>query len=167
MGVSIIKTMVMVAAAFLLLSCRVAQDASVQSATVVDTTFQASFSFNAVRFQSGMPKEGNTLESSVGDSDALGLLEGNLAVLKADPRIRIEVVGHTDNVECIGEDCIQLSLRRAKLVYAWLVDNGVSPAQIDGPAGKGMSRELHDNATDFGRARNRRVEVNFLSAASD
>ena len=67
------------------------------------------------------------------------------------------VKGHTDSV---GSDAYndKLSLRRAESVAAYLVSQGVDADKVK-TAGLGESQPLADNATDDGRAQNRRVEI--------
>lgn len=67
------------------------------------------------------------------------------------------VVGHTDSV---GSDAYneRLSLRRANAVRNYLVGKGVDAARIR-TEGRGETQPIADNATEEGRARNRRVEV--------
>jgi outer membrane protein OmpA-like peptidoglycan-associated protein len=77
-----------------------------------------------------------------------------------DPSMRVRIVGHTDNT---GTDAINepLSVRRAEAVRDYLAGRGVSPArvQIDG---RGAREPVASNATEAGRAQNRRVEI-YLS----
>ena len=72
----------------------------------------------------------------------------------------IEVVGHTDDV---GDDSynLDLSQQRAEAVGQYLVNAGVDPSKII-MFGAGESSPIASNATDEGRAENRRVEVLVL-----
>ena len=82
----------------------------------------------------------------------------NLAVFMAQyPDTRVEVAGHTDSV---GPDAYnqKLSQRRADAVKQVLVKDGVAPSRITS-VGYGESRPVADNATEAGRAVNRRVEA--------
>jgi outer membrane protein OmpA-like peptidoglycan-associated protein len=67
------------------------------------------------------------------------------------------IVGHTDNV---GSDSYNkdLSERRADAATRFLVSRNVSRNRI-GTLGVGETEPVASNATDSGRARNRRVEV--------
>lgn len=69
----------------------------------------------------------------------------------------IEVAGHTDNVggEAYNK---QLSQRRADSVAQYLETKGVAQARIMTAAG-GEDHPIASNATETGRAQNRRVEV--------
>jgi outer membrane protein OmpA-like peptidoglycan-associated protein len=74
-------------------------------------------------------------------------------------RIRIE--GHTDDVGT-AEFNLDLSARRAQAVLRYLVARGVASSRLE-TAGYGLDRPVASNATEEGRARNRRVEFLILS----
>jgi len=67
------------------------------------------------------------------------------------------VVGHTDSM---GSDAYnqKLSERRAQAVVAYLESKGVAAGRLRA-SGKGESQPVADNATEEGRAKNRRVEL--------
>jgi OmpA-OmpF porin, OOP family len=67
-----------------------------------------------------------------------------------------EVGGHTDDTGT-AELNRELSEARARAVMSWLVARGVEARRLTA-RGYGSSRPIADNATDEGRARNRRVE---------
>lgn len=79
-----------------------------------------------------------------------------------DHTMHVRVVGHTD---ATGSDAINdpLSLERARSVQRYLEDRGVSGSRIEA-VGRGEHEPVADNATEAGRARNRRVEI-FLREA--
>jgi OOP family OmpA-OmpF porin len=74
-----------------------------------------------------------------------------------DPPPKLEVQGHTDNV---GGDAYNqpLSKARARSVVVWLGQHGVASGRLTA-RGHGKTRPASSNATDEGRARNRRVEI--------
>jgi outer membrane protein OmpA-like peptidoglycan-associated protein len=80
-----------------------------------------------------------------------------------DGNVRISVIGHTDNS---GPDTVNdpLSLQRAQAVRDYLAGRGVGAARID-IQGRGEREPVASNATDSGRAQNRRVEV-FLAESA-
>jgi OOP family OmpA-OmpF porin len=86
-------------------------------------------------------------------------------ILKENPAIRIEIVGHTDSD---GDDAsnLDLSKRRAISVKNELVSKfGVEAAKLE-TDGKGESEPLTDNNSAVNKAKNRRVEfINLKSAA--
>jgi outer membrane protein OmpA-like peptidoglycan-associated protein/Tol biopolymer transport system component len=83
-------------------------------------------------------------------------------LLKANPNLKIQINGHTDNV---GEaDYNQkLSEQRAKAVAKYLLQYGTSEAQVVSK-GFGETRPLVSNDDEFGgREINRRTEIEILS----
>jgi outer membrane protein OmpA-like peptidoglycan-associated protein len=81
-------------------------------------------------------------------------------VLKQNPEIRIEIIGHTDNT---GSESYNqpLSERRAKSVYDFLIGQGIAANRLQ-HTGHGLSRPIAPNDSVFGRSQNRRVEIKFL-----
>ncbi|MEX6506674.1 OmpA family protein [Jiella sp. M17.18] len=78
-------------------------------------------------------------------------------VLKEYDRSIVDVYGHTDST---GSDAhnLQLSQERAQSVGAFLASQGVDPRRLN-EQGFGESRPIASNATEAGRAQNRRVEI--------
>ena len=76
--------------------------------------------------------------------------------MKKNPTARFEVQGHTDNQ---GSDTINdpLSQQRAEAVVKALEGLGCDPFNMRA-VGKGSHEPVADNATEAGRAKNRRVE---------
>jgi outer membrane protein OmpA-like peptidoglycan-associated protein len=81
-------------------------------------------------------------------------------LMKANPAMRIEVGGHTDNV---GNDEAnqKLSEHRASAVRDFLLAHGIAPDRVTAK-GYGESRPVASNDTEEGRAQNRRTEVTVL-----
>ena len=78
--------------------------------------------------------------------------------LKSNPDTNIKIVGHTDSTGKVDYNQ-SLSEKRAKSVYDYLsVDQGVEGGRM-AYAGKGVTQPVADNATEVGRAKNRRVEI--------
>ena len=79
-------------------------------------------------------------------------------LLKADPSLKLLVVGHTDSVGGYDPN-IALSDRRAAAVLQELTTrHGIAAARLRG-VGVGMAAPVASNDTDEGRAKNRRVEL--------
>ena len=74
--------------------------------------------------------------------------------------LHTEINGHTDN---IGDDNfnMELSINRASSVKKFLINEGVDP-DILKIIGHGETKPIESNDTDKGRAKNRRVEINFI-----
>jgi len=85
------------------------------------------------------------------------LLDNIAAVLSSHPEIKaVRVEGHTDNAGDPAKNK-DLSDRRAKAVVKYLTDKGIDASRLVGE-GFGQERPIADNATEEGKANNRRVE---------
>lgn len=73
------------------------------------------------------------------------------------PNSRVEVIGHTDNTgsAALNQD---LSQRRAQSVAGILAAAGVAQNRL-AASGRGFTQPVASNATEAGRAQNRRVEI--------
>ena len=81
--------------------------------------------------------------------------------LKLNPNISIQINGHTDNVGN-EEDNNLLSFQRAKTVVDYLTSKGINLNRLS-YKGYGSAQPIADNATEDGRAKNRRTEMVILS----
>jgi outer membrane protein OmpA-like peptidoglycan-associated protein len=78
--------------------------------------------------------------------------------MKGNPSLRIHVVGHTDN-QGKPDYNLDLSRRRAASVVKELTGKyGIAADRLDS-FGCGLFSPLASNATEDGRAKNRRVEL--------
>lgn len=77
--------------------------------------------------------------------------------LAAEPGLAIKVVGHTDSQ---GSEMVnlRLSIERAEAVVSHLAGRGLALERLNAD-GRGEADPLVSNATEEGRARNRRVEL--------
>ena len=83
-----------------------------------------------------------------------------VALLMSNPNMQVEIGGHTDNKG--GKDFNQrLSENRAKAVYEYLISKGIEQARLS-YKGYNFSQPVADNATEEGRAKNRRTEFKIL-----
>lgn len=78
-------------------------------------------------------------------------------LLKGDPSLKVYVVGHTDTVGGL-ESNLKLSQARAEAVVQALAAAGIAPARLKS-FGNGPFAPVASNASDEGKARNRRVEL--------
>jgi outer membrane protein OmpA-like peptidoglycan-associated protein len=87
---------------------------------------------------------------------SFALLNDVALALKDNPKIKVEVQGHTDSV---GDDNfnMKLSQRRAESVLTYLTGKGVGRDRMV-PKGYGENVPIADNRTPDGRSQNRRVE---------
>ncbi|MFW6312894.1 MAG: OmpA family protein [Spirochaetota bacterium] len=89
--------------------------------------------------------------------DERSRLDSVASALERVEENRFLVVGHTADVGST-ESQQRLSVERARLIATELAARGVSPDRID-VEGRGGSEPAASNATEAGRARNRRVEI--------
>ncbi|MGA7616342.1 MAG: OmpA family protein [Thermoanaerobaculia bacterium] len=85
------------------------------------------------------------------------------AQLKENPKLVIQIEGHTDSVGSADYNQ-QLSEARADAVRDFLTSQGVAPAEMS-TVGKGESEPVASNATSAGRQQNRRVELVITTSA--
>ncbi|UYZ62450.1 PA14 domain-containing protein [Hymenobacter weizhouensis] len=85
------------------------------------------------------------------------VLDALARTLTAQPQLRLEIAGHTDNV---GEPRLNLRLseQRARVVRRYLIGQGIDSVRLTA-RGYGGTRPVADNRDPQQRPRNRRVEV--------
>ena len=84
-------------------------------------------------------------------------LDSVAIVLRKFDKTLIDVDGHTDSVGNAGYN-MDLSNRRANSVANYLASRGVDPRRMSA-MGYGLERPIASNASESGRAQNRRVEI--------
>lgn len=80
--------------------------------------------------------------------------------LKENPRVRVEIGGHTDNSGAATHNR-ELSEKRARSVYEFLISHGIDKRRLE-PRGYGPDRPISGNETEAGRQKNRRIEFRIL-----
>ncbi len=88
-------------------------------------------------------------------------LDKIVQLLQANPRLKIQIAGHTDNVGKPADN-IRLSNNRAKAVVNYLSQKGIANQRLTAK-GFGAARPVTDNKTEASRAQNRRTEMVVLS----
>lgn len=78
-------------------------------------------------------------------------------IMKGRSAMSITIEGHTDSVGA-DEDNLRLSNARAEAVASYLASRGVGRTRLH-PIGKGEEEPQESNATEAGKALNRRVEI--------
>ena len=105
-----------------------------------------------VQFQTGTAK-------LTGNSDEI--LSEVATVLKDHPELtKVEIQGHTDN-KGVPLSNKKLSQSRADSVMKAIVGKGIDASRLTA-VGYGQEVPIADNATDEGRAKNRRVQFKVL-----
>jgi len=92
--------------------------------------------------------------------ESIKTLDNIVAQLKRNPRIKLEIQGHTDNIGT-KEYNQKLSEKRADAVMEYLIKNGISPERLR-TRGFGETKPLASNNTEEGRSKNRRTEFLIL-----
>ena len=82
-------------------------------------------------------------------------------LLRENPKMKIEIQGHTDNQGSASYNQ-RLSEQRAKAVVDYLVGHGIEAKRLS-YKGYGKESPIADNATEEGRATNRRVAFKVIS----
>ncbi|RUA32648.1 MAG: hypothetical protein DSY76_00345 [Bacteroidetes bacterium] len=83
-----------------------------------------------------------------------------LELMNDNPKIKIEVSGHTDNVGSRDYN-LKLSTQRAKAVADYLISKGINTLRIT-YKGYGFDQPVADNNSETGRELNRRSEIKII-----
>jgi len=120
---------------------------SIDSAKPVDKTTW--FNFDRVTFRTGSA----AIDMAKSQDQLVNLTE----ILMAYPKAKLKIGGYTDNV---GEEAAnrKLSTERAQAVRSALVAMGIADDRVEAE-GYGSQHPVGDNATEEGRAQNRRIAV--------
>ena len=81
--------------------------------------------------------------------------------LTQNPKLKIEVSGHTDNKGTMQANQV-LSENRARSVYQYLIANGISADRLSFK-GFGQTQPIASNDTEDGRSQNRRTEFKIVA----
>jgi outer membrane protein OmpA-like peptidoglycan-associated protein len=88
-------------------------------------------------------------------------LDNIFQLMKENPTLKIQISGHTDNVGKAADN-MTLSNNRAQAVVKYLTGKGIEQARLTFK-GYGATQPVADNATEEGRAQNRRTELQVIS----
>ncbi len=101
-----------------------------------------------------------------GEDAKLFLKRIGMIVAKMPKEVKVDVIGHTDNIEPSKDSAYknnwQLSTARALSVVEQLGSDGVPQDRLIA-SGKSSFDPIASNASDDGRAKNNRVEIHFVS----
>lgn len=85
--------------------------------------------------------------------------------LKQNPNVKVEISGHTDNIGSAAYN-MELSTKRAKSVYDFLIFKRIRPEQIT-YLGYGQDRPLVPNDNSESQSRNRRIEFKISEISTE
>ncbi len=88
--------------------------------------------------------------------ESMGEINRIVTLMTENPDLRFSVEGHTDSTGNAASNQT-LSEARSQAIVAKLTELGIAADRLSA-SGKGQSSPIADNATDEGRAKNRRVE---------
>jgi outer membrane protein OmpA-like peptidoglycan-associated protein len=88
-------------------------------------------------------------------------LDKLVVMLSENPKIKVQIVGHTDNVGKENDNQL-LSSQRAKVVVDFLSSKKIAFDRLTSK-GMGAQEPIADNQTEQGRALNRRTEMLVIS----
>jgi len=90
-----------------------------------------------------------------------GLLDENIAVLKKNPSVKVQIQGHTDSS---GSEAYNqgLSEKRADSVMKYFISKGIDAGRLS-MKGLGELAPIASNDTPEGRAKNRRIDIKITS----
>jgi outer membrane protein OmpA-like peptidoglycan-associated protein len=97
------------------------------------------------------------LDSANIKAESKPVLEEVLGLLQGEPSWKLVIEGHTDSTGNSDHNQ-KLSLQRADAVRAYLLTAGIGAARLQ-TSGFGSKKPVADNASEMGRAQNRRVEL--------
>ncbi|MCC6838789.1 MAG: PD40 domain-containing protein [Flavobacteriales bacterium] len=111
------------------------------------------------KIETGRNYRVNDIRFATNSADITGasryILEELITFLRENPKVRIELQGHTDNVGDLEANMV-LSRSRAANVMQYLTGQGIAAERL-GSQGFGPTVPIADNATEAGRALNRRT----------
>jgi len=100
-------------------------------------------------------------KAAIQGAESFKILDEVVQVLNDTPAIqKLRVEGHTDSVGS-AEANERLSQARAEACVAYLLSQGIAAKRMEA-MGFGKARPIASNATDKGRAQNRRTEFNIV-----
>ncbi len=121
---------------------------------------------NAAALEGGLAKAGHVevpgiyfnFNKSDVKAESKPALDEVAKMLKANPSMKVWVVGHTDSVGTVAANQTLSEARAAAVAKALVTSYGISAARLKG-YGVGPLSPVASNKTDEGRAKNRRVEL--------
>jgi outer membrane protein OmpA-like peptidoglycan-associated protein len=94
-------------------------------------------------------------------SESITELDNIVMLMNDNPKLKIQIGGHTDNVGKPADN-LKLSLGRAVAVVNFLLGKGIKNERMSFK-GFGETKPIADNKTEQGRSVNRRTELSVIS----
>jgi outer membrane protein OmpA-like peptidoglycan-associated protein len=94
-------------------------------------------------------------------SESITELDNIVMLMNDNPKLKIQIGGHTDNVGKPADN-LKLSLGRAVAVVNFLLGKGIKNERLSFK-GFGETKPVADNKTEQGRSVNRRTELSVIS----
>lgn len=141
-------------------------DAGMEEIIVTETPLTQEVVANAAALTSGLASNGHTVVNGIlfdtakadVKPESSAALDEVVKALKQDPKLKVFVVGHTDNVGSVAAN-VDLSKRRAAAVMQVLTTKyGIAADRLQA-YGNGPYAPLTTNDSEAGRTLNRRVEL--------
>jgi OmpA-OmpF porin, OOP family len=144
----------------------ITESGTILETIVIETQLTQDVVANAAALGGSLASSGHTVVNGIqfdaGKTDvkpeSAPALDEVTKLLKDDPKLKLYVVGHTDNVGVLASN-MDLSKRRAAAVVQLLITNYGIAADRLSPFGAGPYAPLASNDTEDGRTTNRRVEL--------
>lgn len=126
------------------------------------TTIHKDIVLNPIQINASITLKNILFNTNSYELQPISLIELNtvLELLKENPTLRLRINGHTDNK---GSQAINqpLSANRAKAVVDYLLKNGIAKERLQWK-GFGDNQPVASNATEEGRALNRRTDIEVI-----
>ena len=134
--------------------------------SVSETNLTQDVAADAAALSQGLATNGHTVVNGIlfdtgqatVKAESAPALQEVVKVLKQDPKLRIYVVGHTDNVGALASN-LDLSRKRAAAIIQVLTTQYAIAADRMQPFGAGPYSPVASNDSEDGRTLNRRVEL--------
>lgn len=123
-----------------------------------DSTYRKDIPLQPVELNASVVLKNILFETNSAQLQPISLIEINklLQLMNENPTLKVQINGYTDNVGKPADN-LKLSEARAKSVVDYLVSKGIDGKRLS-HKGFGETRPIADNATEAGRAQNRRTE---------
>lgn len=132
-----------------------------------DSLYPEGPEMKAIQFETGRPLKGDTLSRSMQHPEiTIQLLRDDFKLIKLLPNEKFRVVGATDDMECVQNECVELSRRRAEAVIEWLVGQGIPASQL-APDVRGPYMGVDHRYTEGDRRVSRRVDIEIVATDAD